>query len=71
MAVRSRAISSVPVTKRKMMKMLMILSRERSNQTIIWKEGREIETESGRSYYNERPNTTSDWTHGETFLLKL
>ena len=25
------------------MKMLMILSRERSNHTIIWTEGREIE----------------------------
>ena len=43
MAVRSRAISRVPVTRRKMMKMLMILSRERSNHTIIWTEGREIE----------------------------
>lgn len=38
MAVRSSAISTVPVTRRKMMKMLMILSKERSNHTIIWTE---------------------------------
>jgi len=44
--VRSRAIRMVPVTSRKMMKMLMILSRERSNHTIIWTdEGRETERE--------------------------
>lgn len=35
MAVSSRAMRSVPVTRRKMMKMLMILSRDRSNHTII------------------------------------
>lgn len=35
-AVSSRAMRRVPVTRRKMMKMLMILSRERSNHTIIY-----------------------------------
>lgn len=35
MAVSSRAMTSVPVTSRKMMKMLMILSRDRSNHTTI------------------------------------
>lgn len=35
MAVSSRAMRSVPVTSRKMMKMLMILSRDRSNHTTI------------------------------------
>ena len=38
MAVSSRAISRVPVTSRKMMKMLISLSRERSSHTIIWRE---------------------------------
>lgn len=35
-AVSSRAMRRVPVTRRKMMKMLIILSRERSNHTIIY-----------------------------------
>lgn len=40
MAVSSRAMRMVPVTRRKMMKMLMILSRDRSSQTTIYgKEG--------------------------------
>lgn len=37
MAVSSRAMRMVPVTRRKMMKMLMILSRDRSSQTTIYR----------------------------------
>lgn len=53
-AVSSRAISKVPVTKRKMMKMLMILSSDRSNHTIICVHGEEGKTHRGRttSQYN-------------------
>lgn len=38
-AVSSRAMRMVPVTRRKMIKMLMILSRDRSNHTIIYTGG--------------------------------
>lgn len=41
-------MSRVPVTRRKMMKMLMILSRDRSNHTIICTERRK-KTQRGRS----------------------
>lgn len=47
MAVSSRAMRRVPVTRRKMMKMLMILSRERSNHTIICVHSREGKEEKG------------------------
>lgn len=49
-AVSSRAISRVPVTRRKMMKMLMILSSDRSNHTIIYVhiERRRIQTGRNR-----------------------
>lgn len=50
MAVSSRAMRSVPVTSRKMMKMLMILSRDRSNHTTICvkrQEGGEEDEEDG------------------------
>lgn len=43
MAVSSRAMRSVPDTSRKMMKMLMILSRDRSNHTTICAETEEEE----------------------------
>lgn len=39
MAVSSRAMRMVPVTRTKMMKMLMILSRDRSSQTTIYGKG--------------------------------
>lgn len=38
-AVSSRAMSRVPVTNRKMIKILMILSSERSSHTTIWVHG--------------------------------
>lgn len=40
-------MSSVPVTRRKMMKMLMILSSDRSNHTIIYSANMERTTETG------------------------
>lgn len=36
-AVSKRAMRSVPVTRRKMMKILMSLSRDFSNHMIIWR----------------------------------
>ena len=47
-AVSRRPMSSVPVTRRKMMKMLMILSRDRSRPTIICTERGGGDTNTGR-----------------------
>lgn len=44
-AVSSKAMSSVPVTSRKIMKILISLSKERSSHTIICKEIKEREKE--------------------------
>lgn len=44
-AVSSRAMSNVPVTSRKMIKILISLSKERSNHTIICKEKKERKRE--------------------------
>lgn len=62
MAVSRRAMRSVPVTSRKMMKMLMILSSDRSNQTIICVETeedtKEAETPGQVSAELETPGDT-------------
>lgn len=86
MAVSSRAMRRVPVTRRKMMKMLMILSRDRSNHTIIYVHREEEEDEiegwggGGRdvtesrnkvSTILKRLETCSDQTHGETCVLPV
>lgn len=86
MAVSSRAMRRVPVTRRKMMKMLMILSRDRSNHTIIYVHREEEEDEiegwggGGRdvtesrnkvSTILKRLETCSDQTHRETCVLPV
>lgn len=57
MAVSSRAMRSVPVTSRKMMKMLMILSRDRSNHTTICIETEENEDGVLRTRQTDLRNT--------------
>lgn len=57
MAVSSRAMRSVPVTSRKMMKMLMILSKDRSNHTTICIETEENEDGALRTRQTELRNT--------------
>jgi len=71
-------MSRVPVTRRKMMKMLMILSRDRSNHTTIYAHGEEdVEERRGRrrrstvSKIQKRLKTSSDQTHGETWVLHM
>lgn len=79
-AVSSRAMSRVPVTRRKMIKMLMILSRDRSNHTIIYVHIEEEIEERGRgltesrckvSAILKRLETYNDQTHGETCVFPV
>ena len=81
-AVSSRAMSRVPVTRRKMMKMLMILSRDRSNHTTIYthkedthrkkeKKGEGDREKRQVSTILKRWKTYSDQTHGETCVLPM
>ncbi|TNN67616.1 hypothetical protein EYF80_022185 [Liparis tanakae] len=61
-------MSRVPVTRRKMMKMLMILSRERSNHTTIYAHGEEdVEERRGR----RRSTVFNVWLSSHIWLFRL
>lgn len=67
----SRAMSRVPVTRRKMMKMLMILSRDRSNHTTIWgHRWEEIEERGGGRKGGDREQIQSQYSSEEVVNIQ-